>query len=35
LARWQALTKRHDNGLVDVFMIYFADCYNQTVASEE
>jgi type VI secretion system protein ImpI len=35
MARWQALTKRHDNGLVDVFMIYFADCYNRTSGSGE
>jgi type VI secretion system protein ImpI len=35
MARWQALTKRHDNGLVDVFMIYFADYYNRTGGSEE
>lgn len=29
VARWQAKTQRHDNGLVDVFMLYFADCYDR------
>lgn len=29
VARWQAKTQRHDDGLVDVFMLYFADCYDR------
>ena len=28
-ARWKAKTERHDDGLVDVFMLYFADCYDR------
>jgi type VI secretion system protein ImpI len=27
-ARWQALAQRHDNGLLDTFMDYFARCYD-------
>jgi type VI secretion system protein ImpI len=29
VARWRTKTKRHDDGLVDVFMLYFADCYDR------
>lgn len=29
LARWQALTLRHEDGLVDAFMRYFGECYDQ------
>jgi type VI secretion system protein ImpI len=29
LARWRASTERHDDGLVDVFMLNFADCYDR------
>ncbi len=28
VARWQALGQRHDNGLLDTFMDYFARCYD-------
>ena len=28
VARWQALVQRHDNGLLDTFMDYFARCYD-------
>lgn len=28
-ARWQAKTRGQDNGLVDVFMQYFAECYDR------
>jgi type VI secretion system protein ImpI len=28
LARWQAHAKRHDNGILDTFMDYFARCYD-------
>jgi type VI secretion system protein ImpI len=28
VARWQAKTRGQDNGLVDVFMRYFAECYD-------
>jgi type VI secretion system protein ImpI len=28
-ARWQAKTLRHEDGLVDAFMLYFAQCYDQ------
>jgi type VI secretion system protein ImpI len=28
-ARWQAKTLRHEDGLVDAFMLYFAECYDQ------
>lgn len=27
-AKWQALTQRHENGLLDTFMDYFARCYD-------
>jgi type VI secretion system protein ImpI len=30
LARWQAKTLRHDDGLVDAFMLYFSECYDRT-----
>ncbi|WP_020177140.1 type VI secretion system-associated FHA domain protein TagH [Methyloferula stellata] len=30
LARWQAKTLRHEDGLVDAFMLYFAECYDRT-----
>lgn len=29
LARWQAKTMRHQDGIVDAFMLYFAECYDQ------
>ena len=29
VARWKATTGRHDDGLVDVFMLNFADCYDR------
>lgn len=29
LARWQAKTLRHEDGLVDAFMLYFAQCYDE------
>ncbi|MGO9675247.1 MAG: type VI secretion system-associated FHA domain protein [Methylocella sp.] len=29
VARWQAKTLRHEDGLVDAFMFYFAQCYDQ------
>jgi type VI secretion system protein ImpI len=28
LTRWQAHAKRHDNGMLDTFMDYFARCYD-------
>jgi len=28
--RWKAMADKHDNGLVDVFMLYFADAYDQS-----
>jgi type VI secretion system protein ImpI len=28
-ARWQALAGRHDGGMLDVFMRYFAECYDR------
>jgi type VI secretion system protein ImpI len=28
-ARWQAKSLRHEDGLVDAFMLYFAQCYDQ------
>jgi type VI secretion system protein ImpI len=28
VARWQAHAKRHDNGILDTFMDYFARCYD-------
>jgi type VI secretion system protein ImpI len=31
---WEAKTKRHDDGLVDVFMLYFADCYNRALEND-
>jgi type VI secretion system protein ImpI len=27
-ARWQAKATRHEGGLIDAFMLYFADCYD-------
>jgi type VI secretion system protein ImpI len=30
LARWQAKTLRHEDGLTDAFMLYFAECYDQS-----
>jgi type VI secretion system protein ImpI len=33
LARWQAKTLRHEDGLVDAFMLYFAQCYDQAKES--
>jgi type VI secretion system protein ImpI len=29
VARWRTKAKRHDDGLVDVFMLYFAECYDR------
>ena len=29
VARWQAKTRGQDGGLVDVFMQYFAECYDR------
>jgi type VI secretion system protein ImpI len=29
VARWQALASRHDGGMLDVFMRYFAECYDR------
>lgn len=29
LARWQAKALRHEDGLVEAFMLYFAQCYDQ------
>jgi type VI secretion system protein ImpI len=29
VARWEAKAARHDNGLVDAFMIYFSECYQR------
>lgn len=29
VARWQAQMRRHDDGLVDLFMQYFAECYDR------
>ncbi len=29
VTRWRAKTERHDNGLVDAFMLYFAECYDR------
>ncbi len=29
VARWQAKSLRHEDGLVDAFMLYFAQCYDQ------
>ncbi len=34
LARWQAKTLRHEDGLVDAFMLYFAQCYDQAKESK-
>lgn len=28
-AKWTAKAGRHDNGLMDVFMIYFSECYDR------
>ncbi len=28
VARWQAMAARHDDGLLDVFMAYFVECYD-------
>ncbi len=33
LARWQAKSLRHEDGLVDAFMLYFAQCYDQAKES--
>jgi type VI secretion system protein ImpI len=30
VARWQAKTAPHDDGLVDAFMLYFAECYDKS-----
>jgi type VI secretion system protein ImpI len=29
VARWQAKARRHEGGMVDVFMQYFAECYDR------
>ena len=29
VARWEAKTRRHEGGLVDAFMQYFAECYDR------
>ena len=29
VARWQAKTSRHEGGIVDAFLQYFADCYDR------
>lgn len=29
VTRWKAKTERHDNGLVDAFMLYFSECYDR------
>ncbi|KZE34445.1 hypothetical protein AVW15_01625 [Chelatococcus daeguensis] len=29
VARWQAKTAPHEHGLVDAFMVYFAECYDK------
>lgn len=29
VTRWKAKTQRHDDGLVSIFMQYFAECYDQ------
>jgi type VI secretion system protein ImpI len=29
VTRWKAKTARHDNGMVDTFMLYFAECYDR------
>jgi type VI secretion system protein ImpI len=28
VARWQAHAQKHDHGLLDTFMSYFARCYD-------
>lgn len=35
VARWQAKSLRHEDGLVDAFMLYFAECYDQAKESNE
>jgi type VI secretion system protein ImpI len=30
LARWHAKSLRHEEGLVDAFMLYFAECYDES-----
>jgi type VI secretion system protein ImpI len=30
VARWQAKTAPHEDGLVDAFMLYFAECYDRS-----
>jgi type VI secretion system protein ImpI len=29
LARWDTMTSPHDDGMVDAFMLYFAECYDR------
>jgi type VI secretion system protein ImpI len=29
VARWNAMTSPHEDGFVDAFMIYFAECYDR------
>jgi type VI secretion system protein ImpI len=33
VARWQAKALRHEDGLMDAFMLYFADCYDEASES--
>ncbi len=35
LARWNAKTEHHDDGLVDVFMLYFSDCYDRSLERKD
>lgn len=30
VTRWNALASPHEDGMVDAFMLYFADCYDRT-----
>jgi type VI secretion system protein ImpI len=32
VARWKAKTERHDNGLLDAFMLYFSEAYERLSA---
>ena len=29
VARWEAKTAPYEDGLVDAFMLYFAECYDR------
>jgi type VI secretion system protein ImpI len=35
VTRWNAKTRGFDGGLVDAFMVYFAECYDKGQASDE